>query len=406
MRKIAFYLALLLIFILPWEDSLSLGEIGSLARLMGFVVAGFWLLTILSEHKFRKPHFFHAFVLLYFLWNAFSYLWSIDNTSTMDRIKTYSQIFLLLLILWDLLQKPGELMAGLQSYILGAYVSIASTIINYVNGANAVNYEARFSASGINAVDLSLLLLLGLPLAWHLIVRPGQKKNLFFKIINICYLPMAIFATFLTGSRTSLFAIIPAAIYILWPKRVSVGRLFSTLIVLVISVFILRAVLPPAVIDRLSTAGSSVQYTYLSGRIGLWRETIDVFSGHSFFGSGSGTLFTTEGIGSDSHNTFLSVLAETGIVGFSLFVCILALVINQAIRLPKGYSGVWLATLFVWAIGALSLTWEFRKPTWIFLLFVIIAGSLPAPQEVVLPEASGTSETGKGQLLPQLVESK
>ena len=92
----------------------------------------------------------------------------------------------------------------------------------------------------------------------------------------------------------------------------------------------------------------------------------------------AGTLFTT--IGSESHQTFLSILAETGLIGFLLFACILAIVVNQAVRLPKGYSGLWLAVFFVWAIGVLSLSFEFRKATWLFLSFVIIEGAALKPQ--------------------------
>jgi O-antigen ligase len=397
MRKIAFWLSLLLIFIIPWEDSFSLVEIGSLARLIGLIVAGFWLVTILIEGRFRKPNIFHAFVLLFFLWNTLSYLWSIDISRTMDRITTYAQIFILMIILWDLYQKPADLIAGLQAYILGAYVSITSTMINYFNGIIAVNYEVRYSATGVNAVDLSLLLLLGLPLAWHLFVRPDRKKNTILKIVNICYIPIAIFTIFLTGSRTSLFAIVPAAIYILWPKRASFGRFVSAIIVLIVSIFFFRSILPSSVIERLSTAANSAQYADLSGRVTLWRETIDVFSEHSFIGSGSGTLFTPVGIGADSHNTFLSVLAETGVVGFLLFIIILALVVNQTIRLPSGYYGLWLATLSVWAIGVLSLTWEFRKPTWIFLNFVIIEGSSIYKELQSQEDKSLISETEDGQ---------
>jgi O-antigen ligase len=405
MRKIAFWLSLFLIFIVPWEDSLSLTSVGSLARLIGLIVAGFWVITVLSEGRFRRPHIFHAFVLLFFLWNIYSFLWTLDTDRTIDRIITYIQIFILMLILWDLFQKPAELIAGLQAYILGAYVSITSTLINYLNGTIAVNYEVRYSATGVNAVDLSLLLLLGLPLAWHLFIREDHKKNLILKIVNISYIPLSIFATFLTGSRTSLFAIVPAGIYILWPRRASVGRFVLSSCVLIMAIIFFRAILPPLVIERLATAASSVQSADLSGRVTLWRETITVFTQHPFFGSGSGTLFSTIGIGSDSHNTFLSVLAETGLVGFILFISILALVLNQAIRLPKGYLGLWLSTLSVWTVGVLSLTWEFRKPTWLFLSFVIIEGNLIHKQMQVQNGEPLFSETEKGQSFVNTTES-
>jgi hypothetical protein len=119
MRKITFWLSLVLIFIVPWEDMVTINAVGSLTRLIGLVVAGFWFITILSEGRFRKPHVFHAFALLFFLWNAVSYVWSIDIDRTIARIITYGQIFLLLLIVWEFFRKPGDLLSGLQAYVLG-----------------------------------------------------------------------------------------------------------------------------------------------------------------------------------------------------------------------------------------------------------------------------------------------
>ena len=212
MRKLTFWLSLIMIFIIPWEDSITIAAIGSLARLFGVVVAGFWLMTVLSEGQFRKPHLFHGLVLMFFLWNLVSYIWTADATRTIERIKTYGQIFLLLLIVWELYRKPSDLKAGLQAYVLGSYVCIGSSLFNYIHGTVAERFEVRFSATGVNAVDLALLLSLSIPIAWHLFLQADRKKNRLLKIINIVYIPLAFFAILLTGSRTSLFALIPAII--------------------------------------------------------------------------------------------------------------------------------------------------------------------------------------------------
>ena len=215
MRRITYWLAVLLIFIIPWEDSISIESLGSLARVMGLVVAAFWAATMLVEGRFRKPTLFHMLVLLFFLWNCVSIFWSPDTSSTLRRIKTYAQIFLLVLIYWEVFQKQEELITGLQAYIFGAFVLIGSTINNYINGNVSVEYEGRYSATGVNAVDLSLILLMGLPIAIQLFFAAGQdKKWAILKFINLIYIPAAIFSIILTGSRTSLIAVIPFAIYL------------------------------------------------------------------------------------------------------------------------------------------------------------------------------------------------
>ncbi len=92
-----------------------------------------------------------------------------------------------------------------------------------------------------------------------------------------------------------------------------------------------------------------------------------------FVGVGSGAIDRT--IGGAVHNTLLSVAGETGCIGLVLFLSILGLVVYDLANLPGGTTTLWLTVFITWAIGALSLSWEFRKVTWIILSFVIIESS-------------------------------
>ncbi len=407
-RKIAFWLTLILIFTIPWEDSISIsiGTGSSITKLFGLGVAGFWFLTIVVEGRFLKPTIFHALVAFFFIWSILSYWWTSDIAYGYERVKTYAQMFILLLVVWEMLQKPDELKAGMQAYLLGAFVLIVSSIYNYLHGMAAVSYEVRFSATGVNAVDLALFLLLGLPMAWHLFIHTS-KRNWILKYINLAYLPLAVFTVLLTASRTSLFAAVPALIFIAWPKRLDAGRILLTLIILVFSAVLLRALLPASIFERLSSAATSISSADIGGRVSLWEATVWVFTQHPFFGSGSGSLSPL--IGSLAHQTFLSVLAETGLIGFFLFIGVLIYVFLQILKLPEGYLGLWLSTFCVWCIGVLSLSFEFRKITWLLFTFMIIQGNslrkqwqsqrdkLKASEE---EESYGTASPADSKMLP------
>lgn len=379
MRKITYWLAVILIFIVPWEDSISVAALGSLAKVMGIVVAVFWVATMLMEGRFRKPHFFHVLVLLFFLWNFVSVFWSPNTESTIQRLKTYSQIFLLILIYWEVFQKPENLMTGLQAYVFGTYVPIASTIYNYIKGNAAVVYEGRYSATGVNAVDLALILMMGLPVAMQLFFAAEQnKQGTILKIINLANIPLAIFSIILTGSRTSLIAVIPFGIYLIGTQQIKFGRKILVFCILLISVLALVPFIPQAITTRLGTLGASIEAADLGGRVELWKQAILIFSRHPLMGLGSGTLDSA--IGSAAHNTFVSVAAETGFIGFTLFSIILVIVIFQAMNIPNGNSGLWVAIFLTWVIGVCSLSWEFRKLTWLFLNFIVIEGSFTYEQ--------------------------
>ena len=379
MRKITYWLTVILIFIVPWEDSISVTTLGSIARLMGLVVAIFWVATMLMEGRFRKPHLFHVLVLLFFLWNFASVFWSPDTEGTIQRIETYSQIFLLMLIIWEVFQKPENLMVGLQAFVFGAYVLIVSTIYNYINGNVAVAYEGRYSATGVNAVDLALILMMGLPVAMQLFfVAVQNKKGIILKLINLAYIPLAIFAIILTGSRTSLIAVLPFGIYLVWTQQIKFDRKILVVGLLLISVLVLLPFIPQSVTTRLGTLGSSIEAGDLGGRVELWRQALLIFSKHPLLGLGSGTLDSV--IGSAAHNTLVSVTTETGFIGFILFLSILGVALFQAMNIPNGNSGLWVAIFLTWFIGVSSLSWEFRKLTWLFLNFIVIEGSFTYEQ--------------------------
>jgi O-antigen ligase len=373
-RKLTYLSILILIFAVPWEDSISAANIGSLSRLIGFAVAGLWFATMIIDGRIRKPHLFHAIVLLFFLWNIVSIFWSLDLNGTLQRIITYSQLFLLMLIYWDVFQEAEKLLAGLQAYIFGAYILVGSTIYNFLLGKSAVAYEGRYSATGVNAVDLALILMLGLPMAMHLFfVAKNDLQGVLQKAVNLLFIPLSIFTIILTGSRTSLIAVIPFGVFILGTQQVKIGQKIFVLITLFVAVMFFFPLIPQSVIGRLGTIGNSIGEGDLGGRANLWRVGLAALADHPILGIGGGAMEHT--IGAAVHNTFISVIAETGFIGFVLFFSILGLVCYKVSKLPRRTSELWLTIFMTWAIGVMSLSWEFRKVTWIILSFAIIESS-------------------------------
>lgn len=379
MRKLTFWLATLLIFIVPWEDSITLPSLGSAARLVGLALAALWAVMIVLEGRFRRPHMFHALVLLFFLWNFASIFWSPDSVPTLQRIKTYGQIFLLLLIYWDVYKAPNELLTGIQAYVMGCYVLIVSTIANYIQGNVSVSYEGRYSATGVNAVDMALVLMMGLPVAMQLaLAEQHNARGTLLKFVNLAYIPLAIYAIMLTGSRTSLIAAIPFGLYLVGTRQIQPKTKLLVVSILIISLLALLPFIPSNILSRLGTLGSSIEAGDIGGRVDLWERALFEFSQHPFTGIGSGVIDSA--IGSAAHNTFVSVLAETGIVGFVIFLLVLAMAFLMALNAPNGNAGLWVAIFLTWVIGVLSLSWEFRKLTWLFLNFIVIEGSITADQ--------------------------
>jgi len=136
--------------------------------------------------------------------------------------------------------------------------------------------------------------------------------------------------------------------------------------------------------DRLSTMPSEFTQGTLTGRTVIWKAGWELFRTHPLLGVGANAFRTTVSrvlalpLNMDvlaltpvAHNTFLSVLAEGGVIGFTLFCALLSVLALSLRALPPFQQQLWLVCLGVWVIGVSGLTWEMRKPTWFFFGLLI-----------------------------------
>lgn len=379
MRSIAFWLSLLMIFVIPWENMITTGSsVTTGAKLVGLVVAAFWVATVAVTGRFRKPHPFHIVVGLYLIWNAFTLFWTVDVGLTTSRLQTYFQLAAMVFILWDLYETSAKLLAGLQAYILGAYVAVGGTLYNY--GLDAGRNSLRFAAGGFNVNDLGIILALGIPVAWYLIVSVSSRERPYLlTLLNYAYLPAAVLAILLTASRAALLATVPGLLFIIWSlRRLSVIQRMLVFSASVLALSVFQEIVPQPSILRLTTIASSDGFDALGGRLDIWSEGLAVFSEHPLVGVGSGAFRAATELGRSAHNFALSLLVELGIIGFGIFVFILVMAFYYARRQPKLRSQLWLTFLLVWMLGAATHNWEHRKQTWLFLSFVFVGAGLAA----------------------------
>lgn len=384
MRSIAFALSLVFIFIVPWEGLVRF-PLGTLARSLGLVVGLIWLATLLIQGRMRKFTPYHVMVCLFVLWNAVSVMWSEDPNRSVAHLRTWVQTLVLVFIMWDLYTTRTTILAGLQAYILGAYVAVGSAIQNYLSGnAYYTNYQ-RFSPGDTNPDGFGFILALGIPLAWYLAGSKGTGRlGSLFKFINYAYIPAAFIGLALSGTRTALvaslvgmgFGLISLTRIRLW-ARIAIFLLLTGVIF-----FLWPYVQTLESFQRLGTTATELTQGDLNNRTNNWREGLDTFVEHPIIGVGSNMYRSQNSLGKVGHNSFISVLVELGLVGFFLFAVILAIVFNQAWSHPyKWEKSFWLTVFTVWAIGSSTLTWEHRKTTWLFLSFIVASAALARQRE-------------------------
>lgn len=122
---------------------------------------------------------------------------------------------------------------------------------------------------------------------------------------------------------------------------ITVGLFKSRWLLAVAAVLVIgwQTLLPVAVQERIQmTTGEAAEGqsfdSSAEARINLWEDAMDLFKRNPITGSGFQTYESMGRLGySDTHNYYLKVLAETGIVGFFLFLMLLWKLFRSGIRL-------------------------------------------------------------------------
>ncbi|MDX1520488.1 MAG: O-antigen ligase family protein, partial [Anaerolineae bacterium] len=302
-------------------------------------------------------------------------------------------------ILWDLYTTRAVLLAGLQAFVLGDYVAVGSAVYNFFFGEAYYSHYQRFSPSEQSNPDgFGFIVVLGLPVAWYLASSmTTPKMNGLLKFLNYGFIPAALLGIALSGTRTAVIAAIPAMAFglasltrlRLWARVTIFVLLTSAILVLLPHVQTLTS------FQRFSTISSELGGGDFNQRGGLWREGLAAFTESPLIGVGANRYRSVNSLGKLAHNSFISVLVELGVIGFALFGSILMIAVIEAWRQPKWEASFWLTWLAVWTIGASSLTYEYRKATWLILSLLIVSGALTANREEDVAPAGLKPSAGK-----------
>jgi hypothetical protein len=411
MRSLSYWLTVAFVFCVPWEAAIEVGAIGQLSKVVGLAAATAWAASVVARGRLRRRDAFQKVFFLFLIWNGLTFYWSVDSGATMSGFLTYAQIFVMLLILWDLLDTAAAIRPVLQAYVLGAFVSSGAIILSFLTTPDARFPERRFLALGFQVDAIALIIALALPAAWYLAASPDSwSRPSVLRLANYAYMPVGVFALLLTGTRGATLASIPTVLFVLWSLRRTSGvtgiAALATLVVAAVTVIWFAPREPLIRISSVRTATDLNEEGALSGRWAIWGESLQAFTDRPIAGAGlgahravldsaaatatgevnksRGSAVLVQGLdarraavatGREAHSAYLSVLVETGIVGLVLFAGVIVTVLARLRRLSGWQAWYWGAQLGVLAIGAISLSIEQRKDVWIFLALAVASAA-------------------------------
>src|SRR3984885_6681448 len=141
MRRIAVAVMMLFSFAVPWEYSLDLGEpFGNIARLLGLLLLVVCVPLVLRQGAIRKPGPVQWAVLALYLYFVCSYFWTASPVMTLEKMRAYFQVMMIVWLVWEVAKTPGHLRWLMRAFVAGCWVLAILTVLNYAS-AEAVATE-------------------------------------------------------------------------------------------------------------------------------------------------------------------------------------------------------------------------------------------------------------------------
>jgi putative inorganic carbon (hco3(-)) transporter len=227
---------------------------------------------------------------------------------------------------------------------------------------------------------------------WGLAVVLKRKK---VKIILYGLTAMTIFAAMYTFSRGGYLAILLAVVVLAFLK--------DRKLLILVAVFLAtwQTVVPTAVRERVTMTQNVNGQLEDSARerVELWQEAEDAFVRSPIVGAGFATFQYGEHVDNltDTHNWYIKVLVETGVIGFLVVLVMLQQVIAVSFRLFRRASdplyqglglGLLLAICACLAANCFGDRWTYVEITGI--LWILVAAALRA---LALTQAPAVAES-------------
>jgi O-antigen ligase len=377
MVELAYWLLWFTVFATPWQRVVQIAGLGTISHGAGLAAFVIGSLAIAAKGSLRRPALFHLWAVGFVVWSGLTLFWTVDRTETIARFGTYLQVAGLLWLIWELAATHERRMRLFQAYVLGAYVSALAIVLNYLAGHPLVTRggvaRPRFAPSGFNPNAAAFLLLLALPMAWHLGTVHGPS---ILRWVNRAYALIAMLAILLTGSRSALLLIPVALLIVPWTlPRLGLRTKFAMLMILGAATIIAWKYVAPAAWARLATTRTELEEGTLNSRRTVWKAGLHLLPMHPLEGVGAGAfehaVVPYLGYEKTGHNTYLTVLLEQGLIGLALFLLALLSVSLHIAVAPACERRFFTVLMLTLCLGLTPRTWQDDKQVWIILALLL-----------------------------------
>jgi O-antigen ligase len=322
--------------------------------------------------------------LVFVLWIAASILWASDQSEALSRTITFLGLLGLTVVFGTLERR--YLVLAWATLAFSAALSVPLGYILPAPEGSDMAVSGRFGPAGAGPNTYSLIVAIAFFVAYFGLLK---RHNATAFVVT----PIFLYGIFATGSRTGLIALVVTPLLALLVPRVA-SRLDWRIVPLyalgAVALAVVALSIPSvdeSALERYTTLTNVESADTWNGRLSLWQGAYDVFAAHPIVGVGTGnyaeaalgysesvqahTARKAEQTGGElsgaTHNIFLGVASELGLVGLILLLGILFLAFQAAWRIAQRSDlgiGIFLG-LIVALIGGMTQPWEDEKMVYI-----------------------------------------
>jgi O-antigen ligase len=363
MRKLTRYLLWAFVFTVPW-DNFPLPVVGSISRLFGLALVGAAVLTTIIDGRFRKPDAILGCTIAFSLWGALSLLWTMSYGNTVVLTITYMQFAASVWVIRELVRTREQMEPLLAAICFGLFVPLADLLNNFRLDRRISKFSNRFSGNGLNADQVGVYLVLGLPIAWHVLMH----RRGIVRVVAVTYVVAAPVGLLLTGTRGAFIAgIVALTIVPLSLPRQSLRSYALAAVMLTLGTVAAVQFVPQDNWKRIMGITSEIEGGSMSGRRQIWDAGLQAFPQRPLLGAGLGAYGEAVGRRMAAHNLALGLLVEEGILGLCLFAGILLACARTIVRSPPPHRATWSVLGLTWVVAGLAGSPENAKLTWVLI---------------------------------------
>jgi len=342
----------------------------SLFRTLAFATLAILIYDALRKRRMAKLESVEISIALLWIWCLLSLLWSLDSALSSAQIFGTSLLaFLIFIATLRLSLSPKYWKSVGLFYVLGCVLASLIVLTTAVSFAAGGQGDDRATVGELNANYIAYAIATSIPMA--LTLHNYQPERWFVKLATVLYVPLAMSAILLTGSRGAMMA---GGASLLLYFLLSIKRQFipsvASIALACAGIYFLFDYLPDSVRDRMAFFTDAISQSSdtvdLSGREYIWPLATRLFFENMFSGIGFGAFRAANGDGISVHNAILTMAAETGLPGVILFSFTVLSVFWRTIFKspnPEVRKGG-LLLLVTWVPIAMTGVWEASAVAW------------------------------------------